>query len=156
MQRFLSCQTQDHRQHDFRGGAKLSPLPSEQILAVGAVYNSGLRKQIPPERHLIFNYVGPASPLLSEPQGPHQYNQYSLNKTESISLTYEALRRKRIRCFDFQLAESYLADFLNLFRAPGESQSRGAGGGGTTFLYRSHPTKPNDALMATVYGFMLG
>ena len=121
---------------------------------VGAVYNSGLRKQIPLERHLIFNFVGPASPLLSEPDGPHQYNQWSLNKTESISLTFEAVRQKRIRCFDFEIAVHFLEDFLHLFRAPGERNQQS--GGGSTFIYRSHPTKPNDALMAVNYAFMLG
>lgn len=120
---------------------------------VGAVYNSGLRRQIPAERHLIFNYVGPASDLLSQPQGAHQFNAWSLNKSESISLTFEAVRRKRIRCYDFELAEPHLNDFLNLFRAPGE---RGQGAGATTFLYRSHPTKPNDALMAVNYAYTLG
>jgi hypothetical protein len=120
---------------------------------VGAVYNSALRRQIPVGRHLIFNYVGPASPLISQPKGPHQFNGWSLNKSESISLTYDAVRHKRIRCFDFDLAEPYLSDFLNLFRAPGE---RGQGGGASTFLYRSHPTKPTDALMAVNYAFMLG
>jgi hypothetical protein len=123
---------------------------------VGAVYNSGLRKEIPAERHLIWNYVGPASVLLSKPAGQHQYNQFSLNKTESISLTFEAVRRRRIRCFDYQLAQHYLQDFLNLFRAPGErSQQSGSTGGATTFIYRSHPSKPNDALMAVNYAFML-
>jgi len=46
-----------------------------------------------------------------------------------------------------------LSDCLNLFRAPGESSS---GSGGSTFLYRSHPSKPNDTLMAINYAFMLG
>ena len=40
-----------------------------------------------------------------------------------------------------------------MFRAPGESNQQG---GASTFLYRSHPTKPNDALMAVDYAFMLG
>jgi hypothetical protein len=78
---------------------------------VGAVYNSGLRKEIPLDRHLIFNFVGPASPLVSQPDGPHQYNQYSLNKTEAISLMFEAVRHKRFRCFDFEFAQHYLEDF---------------------------------------------
>ena len=63
---------------------------------------------------------------------------------------------RRIRCFDYQLAQHYLQDFLNLFRAPGErSQQSGSTGGATTFIYRSHPSKPNDALMAVNYAFML-
>src|SRR5258707_11627161 len=78
------------------------------------------------------------------------YNQWSLNKTESISLTYGAVRQQRIRCFDWAIAEEFLSDFLNLFRAPGE-----LAGGGTTFIYRAHPSKPNDTLMAVYYCFLL-
>ncbi len=117
---------------------------------VGAVYNSKIRETFPADKHLIFNYVGPASDLISEPKQSHMYNQWSLNKTESISLTFDAVRKQRIRCFDWSIAEEYLSDFLNLFRAPGESA-----GGGTTFIYRSHPSKPNDTLTAVNYAFML-
>ena len=41
---------------------------------VGAVYNSKIREQFPLEKHLIFNYVGPASELISEPKQAHMYN----------------------------------------------------------------------------------
>ena len=123
---------------------------------VGAHYNSKIREKIPPEKHLIFGYVGPASDLISEPKGAHIYNQWSLNKTESISLTYEAVRQQRIRCFAWDYAQEYLSDFLNLFRAPGERSQSGAGSGATTFIYRSHPSKPNDSLMAVNYAYMLG
>jgi hypothetical protein len=95
--------------------------------------------------------------LLAEPQGAHQFNQWSLNKTESISLTFEALRQGRIHCFDWLIAQEYLQDALNLFRAPGErgSSGSGAGSGATTFIYRSHPTRPNDCLMSINYCHML-
>ena len=121
---------------------------------VGAVYNSKIREKIPPEKHLIFGYVGPDSHLLSEPKQAHMFNQWSLNKTESISLTFEAIRQARIRCFSWDIAEEYLTDCLNLFRAPGERGGAG-GSGNSTFLYRAHPSKPNDTLMALNYGHML-
>jgi len=121
---------------------------------VGAVYNSKLRQKIPAERHLIFCYTGPTSDLLAEPEGSHQYNQWSLNKTESISLVFDAIRQQRIRCFAWEIAQEYLQDCLNLFRAPGERGQSG-GSGSTTFIYRSHPTRPNDTLMALNYGFTL-
>jgi hypothetical protein len=117
---------------------------------VGAVYNSKLRAVIPPERHLIFGYVGPNTNLIKEPEGPHMYNQWSLNKTESISLTYQRVREKGILCYDWDMASHYLADFQNLFRSLGEREA-----GATTFVYRAHPTKPNDALMAVNYAHML-
>jgi len=84
------------------------------------------------------------------------FNLWSLNKTESVSLTFEAVRRKRIRCYAWPYAGEFLTDFLNLFRAPGEGSSAGHGGGASTFVYRAHPTKPNDTLMATNYAYMRG
>ena len=68
------------------------------------------------------------------------------------------MRTQRLRCFAWDFAEEYLVDFLNLFRAPGErSSSGGSGNAGmaSTFLYRSHPSKPNDTLMAVNYAHML-
>jgi len=44
-------------------------------------------EKILPEQHVVFGYVGPTSALISEPKGDHMFNQWSLNKTESISLT---------------------------------------------------------------------
>jgi hypothetical protein len=139
------------RNHQAYGGSALA-----SDFGVGAVYNSRLREKIPPEKHLIFNYVGPSSDLLSEPKQAHIYNQWSLNKTESISMTYDAVREQRIRCFHWDTAEEYLSDFLNLYRAPGErTGTGGTGAGASTFIYRSHPSKPNDTLMATNYAHML-
>ena len=74
---------------------------------------------------------------------------------KELSLAFDAVRNQRIRCFDWAIAEEYLSDFLNLFRAPGERTGSGTGAGGTTFIYRSHPSKPNDTLMAVNYAFML-
>lgn len=118
---------------------------------VGAVYNSRIRQKLPLERHLIFNYVGPESALMAEPAKEHLYNQWSLNKTESLSLTFEALRKGRIRCYNWELAQAMLTDCLNIYRAPGEKSGTGA----STFIYRGSASKPNDTLMALNYGFML-
>lgn len=120
---------------------------------VGAVYNSKLRETIPPEKHLMFTYVGPTTALISEPKAVHIYNTWSLNKTESLSFTFDAIRAKRIRCFDWRLAGEYLEDCLNMYRAPGEK----SGAAGTnTFLYRASASKPNDTLQAMNYAYMLG
>jgi len=77
-----------------------------------------------------------------------------MNKSESISLVFEAIRKQRIRCFAWEIAQEYLQDCLNLFRAPGEGGQSSSGM--TTFIYRSHPTRPNDTLMALNCGFTLG
>lgn len=153
--RYAGMNYDDIAQDIITNHQKLGGYAIASDFGVGAVYNSKIRESIPPERHLIFNYVGPASDLIKEPIGPHLYNQWSLNKTESISLTYDAVRQLLIRCYDWQFAEEYLMDFLNLFRAPGERVGSGSGAGATTFIYRAHPTKPNDALMAVNYAYML-
>lgn len=141
-----------HNHEVYRGTALASDF------GVGAVYNSKLREKIPPQRHLVFGYVGPNTALLSEPKQAHMFNQWSLNKTESLSFTFDAIRSRRIRCFAWEFAEEYLSDCLNLFRAPGEKASSGSGNAGAaaTFIYRAHPSKPNDTLMAINYCYMLG
>jgi hypothetical protein len=118
----------------------------------GQVYNSKIRERIGPERHLIFCYVGPLTAFVSEPHGPHMFNQWSLNKTESISMTYEAIRKGRIHCYDWDKSGTYLMDALNMYRAIGEKRGES---GTSYFLYRPHPSKPNDALQALNYAFML-
>lgn len=114
---------------------------------VGAFYNTKLREHLPQDRHLIFGYVGPTSPLISEPKEEgHLFNQWSLNKTESLSITFEAIRNGRFQCFDWNLASPYLLDCLNVFRAPMESAA-----GGSTFVYRGSNSAPNDTLMSLNY-----
>lgn len=119
---------------------------------VGAYYNSKIREVIPHHRHLMFNYTGPLTAMISEPKTSHPPNTWNLNKTESISTTYDGIRQKRIRCYDWSLAQPYLKDFLNLYRAPGEKKGET---GLTVMLYRSHPTKTTDTLMAVNYCYML-
>lgn len=122
-------------------------------VGVGALYNSKLREHLPTQRHIMWQYTGPQTAMVAEPKTAHQPNTWNLNKTESISMTYDAVRNKRIRCYDWSLAEPFLQDFLNLYRAPGEKKGES---GLSTFLYRAHPTKTTDALMAVNYAFMLG
>lgn len=139
------------RNHQAYGGKAIA-----SDFGVGAVYNSKIREMVPPEQHLIFNYTGPVGALIAEPRKAHMYNQWSLNKTESISMTFDAIRQQRIRCFSWEFAEEYLVDCLNLYRAPGErTGAGGAGAGNSAFLYRGHPSKPNDTLMAINYAHML-
>lgn len=118
---------------------------------VGTHYNALLRQVVPPEKHLIFGYVGPASALISEPDGAHMFNQWSVNKTDSISQLYEGVRYKRLRCFDWELAEEFLSDFLNMYRAPCETP-----GGATTFRYMASASRPNDTLQSVNYCYLLG
>jgi hypothetical protein len=118
---------------------------------VGQLYNMLLRERIQNvHKHVVFGYVGPSSAALSEPNGEHMFNQYSLNRTESITGLYDAIKSKRLRCFQWELSERYLMEFLNLFRAPTESA-----GGATSFTYRRHGSKADDSLHATNFAYVL-
>ncbi len=122
---------------------------------VGAVYNSKLRLAIPTEQHLIFNYVGPTNPLIDEPNGPHIENQWSLNKTESLTMTMNELKTTpfhagRIHSISWDFASEFLLDCLNVYRAVAETA-----GGANTFTYRSSASRPNDTLQAINYLHML-
>ncbi|HSW48957.1 MAG TPA: hypothetical protein VLH09_02230, partial [Bryobacteraceae bacterium] len=118
---------------------------------VGQTYNNLLRERIQNiHKHLVFGYVGPSAAPLSEPQGDHMFNQYSLNRTEAITTLYDAIKQKRIRCFQWDFAERYLMEFLNLFRAPNESAA-----GVTSFTYRRHGSKADDSLHAVNFAYVL-
>ncbi len=118
---------------------------------VGSVYNSNIRKILSPERHLQIQYGGPREAYFTEPQTAHTFNTWRLNKTESITELYQAIKKKRIRSYRWDHAQAELLDFLNMFRAPAEMP-----GGSTTFVYRPSATKPNDTLQACNYAYTLG
>lgn len=120
---------------------------------VGAVYNMQIRKKITFDRHFIMTYVGPKSAPLAEPKGAHLPNQLSLNKTEAISAVFsdvKYLTPQKIRCRSWEVMSDYLQDWLNLFRAPIENDS-----GETRFKYIRAATKPDDALHAFVFAYVL-
>jgi hypothetical protein len=118
---------------------------------VGQLYNMLLRERIKNvHKHLVFGYVGPSSAALGEPSGEHMFNQYSLNRTEAITSLYDAIKQKRIRCYQWEHAERYLMEFLNLFRAPNETSA-----GATSFTYRRHGSKADDSLHAVNFAYVL-
>lgn len=129
--------------------------PIASDCGVGAAYTLLLREfeGINPEQHIIFGYVGPNSPPVSEPTNGGWFNQLSLNRTESITKLYEAIRRERprIRCYNWEQAKSYLLDFLNLFRVPTESAL-----GVTSFRYIRAGSKSDDTLHAVNFAYTLG
>jgi hypothetical protein len=119
---------------------------------VGAAYNMLLREnpKIKAERHFIFNYVGPQSSLVKAPANGGWFNQYSLNRTESITTLYDGIKKGRIRCYDWDLAEERVLEFLNLYRMPVESP-----GGNATFKYQRHGSKADDTLHAVNFAYCL-
>jgi hypothetical protein len=138
--------------HEHFGGG-----PIGTDFGVGAAYNMLLREspKINADRHIIFYYTGPTSAPISLVDKEHQiYNMYSLNRTESITSLYEAIKHSdgpRIRCYSWAEASSYLEDFMNLYRVPTETAA-----GNTGFRYRRHGAKADDTLHAVNFAFVIG
>lgn len=120
---------------------------------VGAAYNMLLRENpaIIPERHFIFAYVGPQSAMIKAPAGgAGWFNQYSLNRTESITSLYQAIKNGRFRCYTWELAQERLLELLNLYRVPTETV-----GGNSGFRYQRHGSKADDTLHAINFAYCL-
>lgn len=120
---------------------------------VGAAYNMLLRErqEISAERHMIFGYVGPNTAPISQPaSGPGWFNQFSLNRTESISALYSAIKTGELRCFNWNEAQDRLMELLNLYRIPTESAT-----GVQSFRYERHGAKADDSLHALNFAFVI-
>jgi hypothetical protein len=145
--------------------------PIATDFGVGSAYNMLLREHtaIVADRHLIFDYTAPKTALLAAPSKEGLHNMYMLNRTESITTLFQAIKRlrkseskvngelvinqspnPRIRCYNWEQASPLLLDFLNLVRAPTESAS-GVG----SFKYRRHGSKPDDTLHAFNFAYAL-
>lgn len=122
--------------------------------SAGTLYNLELREQpgISARGHFIMNYGGPETAMFSRAGNSHLFNHYILNRTDSITALFEAIKKEppRIRCFNWNDAREYLMDFLNLFRIPTESNS-----GKGTFRYRRHGSKADDTLHAVNFAFTM-
>jgi hypothetical protein len=120
---------------------------------VGSAYNMLIRESgaVRTERHFIFRYAGPnTAPLTTPKQGHGEINEYGLNRTDSITTLYDAIKRGRIRCYDWSESGNHLLEFLNLYRTPSESAS-----GVNYFTYTKHGSKPDDPLHACNFAFAL-
>jgi hypothetical protein len=116
---------------------------------VGYAYNMLLRERMPAEHNFIYKYSGPNSDMLKE--SPTMFNLYSLNRTESITSFYYAIKNARIRALDWEITGEHLSDCMNLIRTPHETPS-----GGTGFLYRKHGAKSDDMLHALNFAYVTG
>lgn len=136
----------DHRR--FRGDMLGSDF------GVGAAYNMLLRGEggVNPNKHLVFSYSGVKSSPVSVPKGDHMFNQYSLNKTESITELFKAIKNGRIRCYDWEQSKNLLGNFLNIMRVQHESETTG----GATLRFIRAGNKPDDAAHAVNFAFVLG
>jgi hypothetical protein len=117
---------------------------------VGAQYNEMLREHLPANTHFIFKYSGPATKVM-QAVNSNLSNHYGLNRTESITALFEAIKTQRIRCYDWMLSKDYLLDILNMYRALDESP-----GGATTFRYIRAGNKSDDILHALNFAYTIG
>ena len=122
---------------------------------VGALYNLLLREsgKLLPDRHLILGYTGPKTAMLSPAGDSLLYNHYSLNRTESITQLYDAIRLHppRIRCYNWAEAADRLLEFQNLVRTPVDLP-----GGQTTFKYTRAGNKVDDSMHAVNFAYIMG
>jgi len=132
---------QDHK--DFKGGALASDV------GAGAAYNMLLRESMSAMRHFMFNLVGNILVPLAAPRKEHMFNTYSLNRTDSLTTLFQAIRNKKIRCFDWNEAEKHLMQFLNAYRVPIEAE------GGNKFRFIKPGTKADDAMQACNFAYVL-
>lgn len=122
----------------------------------GSVYNQVVRedKRVDIERHLVMNYTGPNTAVFTAPRiKDPMYNQWSVNRTESISALFEAIKDPEmpLKCYGWELARPFLLDFMNSFRVVSESMH-----GQRYFKYIRPPSKPDDIMHAMNFAFVLG
>lgn len=117
---------------------------------VGEVYINNLRKLLDPLKVIAFKYAAPNSKLLSIPKNSAFPNMYSLNRTESITATFEAVKTLQLKAPNWEQCKSALMDLLNLVRVPAETA-----GGETAFRYSRKPTKSDDFLHAINFALVL-
>lgn len=119
---------------------------------VGAAYNMLLRESLDQNTHVIFNYTSPDSKFLAPPKNNNDlYNKFSLNRTDSITDLFEAIKSGHILAPKWEQSSEYLKDFLNLIRNPQDSPS-----GGKRLTYIRHGSKPDDIVHGVNFAFQLG
>ena len=116
----------------------------------GAVYHNFIRKHMPSTKHFIMTYTGPKTNIFAAAKSELD-NHYCVNKTESITSLYEAIKHLRISCYAWDQSSKHLMQFLNLYRSLQEDAH-----GAATFRYLRHGSKADDALHAVNFAFILG
>ncbi len=121
----------------------------------GSVYNQVVRQdpRVAVDRHLVMAYTASNTAMFAEAKTPNAVvNQWSLNKTESLTSLFQAIRspEMKVRCYEWEMAKDYLLEFLNSYRVITESSQ-----GRKYFRYLRPPSKADDTLHATNYAFTL-
>lgn len=118
----------------------------------GMLYNSEIRNRLPEDTHFIMSYVGPEAAPIATPAKAHMHNQLSINRTESISKVFSAVKsmEPKVRARKWDDMQVYLLDFLNMYRIPTELPN-----GKTGFRYMRSAQKADDALHAFNFAYTM-
>jgi thymidine kinase len=108
---------------------------------MGAWYNAKLFTAMPGRTATIM-LNGQARVAVAK-VGSGSDERYSAHKTETLSSTFDAIKSKRILCYEWARAEKLLSHFLNLVRSPQELPS-----GQTVVVYRQAGNRLTDMAMA--------
>lgn len=95
-------------------------------------------------------FVGPDKKPFSAVKDSQLANHFNLNKTEIITNIFTAVKQKTIRSKSWEDTETFLMDFMHVFRAPYETNT-----GATTFKWVRNPRLADDTLMATCFAYVL-
>lgn len=143
MRRYSGMEYEDIAQSIIEEHHKFGGFAMASDYGAGAFYNTYLHKVLPPNRHFMFGYGTPYAAMLKKPE--HQYFplHFTLNKTESMSVLFDAIKHQQFACYDWEEAQGYLMEFLNVQRIPSEKMF-----GQQYFRYIRAPTKTDDTTHA--------
>jgi hypothetical protein len=117
----------------------------------GMLYNYMIRKKLDnPFNHIVMQYTGPKTAYMNEAKSEMD-NHLALNKTESLSMLYGAIKSARIHAFDWKDSEDFMKEFLNVIRVIDTNND----GTTKTFRYIRHGSKADDVVQAVNFGFTL-
>lgn len=116
---------------------------------VGSAYNAYIRENLPVFSHFIAQFTAPNTVPLAPIKNSNLTNHVGINKTEAITNVFSDVKRGRIHAMNWGKMEQYLMDFLNVYRAPVDTEQ-----GMTKFRWIRNATKADDALMAFTFAYV--
>jgi hypothetical protein len=117
----------------------------------GYAYNTLLHRdsRINPTSHFVWEYNAPYAQMVTQPKHPMFPTHFLVNKTESITQLFMAIKEGRFRCYKWPAAQTHLSDILNSFRVHAESRH-----GRQYFLHIRNPANADDTLHAINFAFI--
>lgn len=117
--------------------------------AGGQVYLNNFDRLLNHKTNFRFNYHAHVHKLVSMPH-EGSANHFTLNKHESISQMFKAIKDGHIRCYDWEEAQPRLSEMLNIQRVLIDPQA-----GPSKFHYHMTPRNPDDTVQSINYAYVL-